>query len=112
MEGRTVQISRTGYTGEPIGYELFLKAPKLVWLWNRLVELGAKARRTGRRDTLRLEAALPLYGHEMGLDPESKAIPGFAVSLAKFAVSFLPEKGDFVGRKALEEQFATPSAGL
>ena len=42
----------------------------------------------------------------MGLDPESKAIPVFAVSLAKFAVSFLPEKGDFVGRKALEEQFA------
>ena len=61
----------------------------------------------GARDTLRLEASLPLYGHEMGLDPESKAIPVFAVSLAKFAVSFLPEKGDFVGRKALEEQFAT-----
>ena len=107
VEGRTVQISRTGYTGEPIGYELFLSNENVVWLWNRLVELGAMPTGLGARDTLRLEASLPLYGHEMGLDPESKAIPVFAVSLAKFAVSFLPEKGDFVGRKALEEQFAT-----
>ena len=107
VEGRTVQISRTGYTGEPIGYELFLSNENVVWLWNRLVELGAIPTGLGARDTLRLEASLPLYGHEMGLDPESKAIPVFAVSLAKFAVSFLPEKGDFVGRKALEEQFAT-----
>lgn len=106
VEGRTVQISRTGYTGEPIGYELFLSNENVVWLWNRLVELGAMPTGLGARDTLRLEASLPLYGHEMGLDPESKAIPVFAVSLAKFAVSFLPEKGDFVGRKALEEQFA------
>ena len=106
MEGRTVQVSRTGYTGEPIGYELFVSNEDIVWLWSRFVELGAMPTGLGARDTLRLEAALPLYGHEMGLDPEGKAIPIFAVSLAKFAVSFLPEKGDFVGRKALEDQFA------
>ena len=80
MEGRTVQISRTGYTGEPIGYELFLSNENVVWLWNRLVELGAMPTGLGARDTLRLEASLPLYGHEMGLDPENKAIPVFAVS--------------------------------
>ena len=81
VEGRTVQISRTGYTGEPIGYELFLSNENVVWLGNRLVDLGAMPTGLGARDTLRLEASLPLYGHEMGLDPESKAIPVFAVSL-------------------------------
>ncbi len=106
MEGHTVQVSRTGYTGEPVGFELFVSNEDVLWLWNRLAELGATPTGLGARDTLRLEASLPLYGHEMGLDPDGKAIPVFAVSLAKFAVSFLPEKGDFVGRKALEDQFA------
>lgn len=106
MEGRKVWISKTGYTGEPVGYELFVRREDVVWLWNRLVELGAMPTALGARDTLRLEAGLPLYGHEMGLDPEGKEMPVFAVSLAKFAVSFFPEKGDFVGRKALEAQYA------
>ena len=106
MEGHTVQVSRTGYTGEPVGFELFVSNEDVLWLWNRLAELGATPTGLGARDTLRLEASLPLYGHEMGLDPDGKAIPVFAVSLAKFAVSFLPEKGDFVGRKVLEDQFA------
>ena len=77
-----------------------------AWLWNRLVELGAKPAGLGARDTLRLEAALPLYGHEMGLDPAGNEMPIFAVPLAKFAVSFAPQKGDFIGRKPLEQQFA------
>ena len=106
MEGHTVQVSRTGYTGEPVGFELFVSNEDVLWLWSRLTELGAMPTGLGARDTLRLEASLPLYGHEMGLDPDGKAIPVFAVSLAKFAVSFLPEKGDFVGRKVLEDQFA------
>ena len=106
FEGRTVRVAKTGYTGEPLGYEVYIESAEAPWLWNRLVELGAKPAGLGARDTLRLEASLPLYGHEMGLDPDGKAIPVFAVSLAKFAVSFLPEKGDFVGRKVLEDQFA------
>ena len=57
------------------------------------------------RDTLRLEAALPLYGHEMGLDPSGKPMPIFAVPLAKFAVSFSPQKGEYIGRAALSEQY-------
>jgi len=105
LEGRTVQISRTGYTGEPIGYEIYVQNDDVVWLWNRLVELGAKPAGLGARDTLRLEGSLPLYGHEMGLDPAGEEIPIFAVSLAKFAVNFSEEKGDFIGKAALSRQF-------
>lgn len=104
MEGRTVRISKTGYTGDPIGWELFIDAKEVVWLWNRLNELGAKPTALGARDTLRLEAGLPLYGHELGTDHSGAEIPIFAVSLAKFAVSFVEEKGDFVGKELLLAQ--------
>ena len=101
MEGRTVRVSRTGYTGDPIGWELFIDASEVNWLWNRLVELGARPTALGARDTLRLEAGLPLYGHEMGEDHTGAEMPIFAVSLARFAVSFKEEKGDFVARDIL-----------
>ena len=104
MEGRTVRVSRTGYTGDPVGWELFIDASEVTWLWNRLVELGASPTALGARDTLRLEAGLPLYGHEMGQDHEGLEMPIFAVSLARFAVSFKEEKGDFVARDILLEQ--------
>ncbi len=104
MEGRTVRASRTGYTGDPIGFELFIDASEVVWLWNRLIELGAQPTALGARDTLRLEAGLPLYGHEMGEDASGKEIPIFAVPLSRFAVSFAEEKGDFVGREKLLAQ--------
>ena len=105
MEGRTVRTAKTGYTGEPIGYELYVKSGDATWLWNRLVVLGARAAGLGARDTLRLEAGMPLYGHEFGVDQEGREMPIFAVSLAKFAVNFVPEKGDFIGRAALERQY-------
>jgi aminomethyltransferase len=47
-----------------------------------------------------------LYGHELGLDPEGEEIPAFASDLSRFAISFSPLKGDFIGRGALAEQFA------
>jgi len=106
LEGRTARIAKTGYTGEPIGYEVYVRSEDAAWLWNRLVELGARPAGLGARDTLRLEAGMPLYGHEMGLDAGGKPMPIFAVSLAKFAVSFSDLKGDYIGRKALEEQSA------
>ena len=104
MEGRTVRVSKTGYTGDPTGWELFIDADQVTWLWNRLMELGAKPTGLGARDTLRLEASLPLYGHEMGEDHAGNEMPVFAVSLARFAVSFKEEKGDFIARDILLNQ--------
>jgi aminomethyltransferase len=74
-------------------------------IWDLLIERGAQPIGLGARDTLRLEACLPLYGHELGDDPEGNEIPIFASSLSKFAVSLSPLKGDFIGRPALEKQF-------
>jgi len=106
MEGRKVWLSRTGYTGEPIGYELFIESAEAVWLWNRLIELGAAPIALGARDTLRLEAGLPLYGHEMGEAPDGSEIRIFSVPLSRFAVSFADEKGDFIGKDLLADQKA------
>lgn len=104
LEGRQARIAKTGYTGEPLGYEVYVRSEDAVWLWNRLVELGARPAGLGARDTLRMEASFPLYGHEMGVAPDGSEIPIFAVPLAKFAVSFSQQKGDFIGRAALERQ--------
>ena len=105
FEGHEVKVAKTGYTGEPLGYEVYCRSEDAAWLWNRLVELGARPAGLGARDTLRMEAGFPLYGHEMGVDPDGQGMPIFAVPLAKFAVSFAPQKGEFIGRKALERQF-------
>ncbi|RJP66718.1 MAG: glycine cleavage system aminomethyltransferase GcvT [Candidatus Abyssobacteria bacterium SURF_17] len=99
-----VMVGRTGYTGEPICFELFIGREHALRLWNDLVKGGATPCGLGARDTLRLEANLPLYGHELGQDPEGKEIPLFAIPMAKFAVSFSPLKGDYVGRTALAKQ--------
>ena len=104
LEGHQARIAKTGYTGEPLGYEVYVRSEDAVWLWNRLVELGARPAGLGARDTLRMEASFPLYGHEMGVAPDGTEIPIFAVPLAKFAVSFSAQKGDFIGRAALERQ--------
>lgn len=105
LEGHVARLSATGYTGEPVGYEVYMKNSDAVWLWNRLTQVGAKPAGLGARDTLRLESSMPLYGHEMGTDPSGKEMPIFAVPLAKFAVNFSESKGEFIGRQALLKQF-------
>jgi aminomethyltransferase len=102
--GATVCVGRTGYTGEPLCFELFVAADDAVALWDALVAGGATPAGLGARDTLRLEAGLPLYGFELGADADGVEIPLFAIALAKVAVSFSPLKGDFVGRAALARQ--------
>ncbi len=99
-----VYIARTGYTGEPLGFEIFVENIKAPAIWDLLCENGGVPIGLGARDTLRLEACLPLYGHELGIDHDDIEIPIFASKLSKFAVSFSPLKGDFIGKKALLKQ--------
>jgi aminomethyltransferase len=105
LSGAEVWIARTGYTGEPLCFELFLKREDASRVWDRLLAEGTVPSGLGARDTLRLEAALPLYGHELGLDPEGKDMPLLTFPFARIGLSFSPAKGEFIGRKALEEQF-------
>ena len=102
--GAVVRVGRTGYTGEPLCFELFVAAEAAPRLWDALVTGGATPAGLGARDTLRLEAGLPLYGFELGVDDDGVEIPIFAVPLAKLAVSLSPLKGDFIGRAALARQ--------
>ncbi len=104
--GARVEVSRTGYTGEPLCFELFADRENGLALWDLLVEKGATPIGLGARDTLRLEAGLPLYGHEFGQDSEGKEIPILAFPLTRFALSLSPLKGEFVGRAALQKQLA------
>jgi aminomethyltransferase len=105
ISGARVRVARTGYTGEPVCFELFAERADGPMLWDLIVSKGTTPIGLGARDTLRLEANLPLYGHELGEDPEGKEIPIFACPLAKFAVSFSPLKGDFLGRDKLTVQY-------
>lgn len=109
VAGFQVKFARTGYTGEPLCFELFVERRHGLKLWDLLLDKGATPVGLGARDTLRLEAGLPLYGHELGIDPEGKEIPIMAVPLTKLAVSFSSLKGDFVGRASLERQFEAVS---
>jgi aminomethyltransferase len=105
LDGGDVWLARTGYTGEAVGYEMFTRRDDTAHVWNRLIEKGAKPAGLGARDTLRLEAALPLYGHELGADIDGNEIPIYALGMAKFAVSLAEARGDFIGRENLYRQF-------
>ncbi|MFH1370864.1 MAG: hypothetical protein ABII09_06220 [Planctomycetota bacterium] len=90
-------ISRTGYTGAKVGFELFVHPEKAVELWCRLIEAGALPCGLGARDSLRIEGGLPLYGHELaGLYNISpfEAGYGWAVKL---------DKEFFIGKPAIEK---------
>ncbi len=96
VSGHAAKVSRTGYTGE-VGFEIILDAVATTGLWEQLFESG-KDRGVvpcglGCRDTLRLEAGMPLYGHEL-----SETINPFQAGL-EFGVDL--EKRDYPGRAAL-----------
>jgi len=97
--GNEILIARTGYTGED-GFELYVVNSVAPRLWRELMGAGAPhglvPAGLACRDTLRLEAGMPLYGHELGLDVRpAQAGLGRVVALDG-------SKGDFVGRAALE----------
>jgi len=105
ITGNALRVSCTGYTGEPVCFELFAERKAGPDVWDLLIEQGATPVGLGARDTLRLEAGLPLYGHELGEDPEGAEIPIMAGPLARFAISFSPLKENFVGKESLFAQF-------
>lgn len=100
----SLRVSRTGYAGEPVGFELIVSNAAAASLWSAFVDAGACRVGLGARDTLRLEAALPLYGHELGDAPDGTDIPIFACPLARFAVSLGESRSQMVGYAALVRQ--------
>ena len=72
MDNMVMRVAKTGYTGEPIGYEIYIKSEYAERMWDRLIEEGEKPAGLGDRDTTRLEAGMPLHGHELGKDKDGK----------------------------------------
>jgi len=105
LAGYKVFIGRTGYTGEAVCFEIMIQADQAGALWDILLAKGVAPIGLGARDTLRLEASLPLYGHEMGQDSEGKTMPILACPTAKFAVAD-GEKKDYIGKAAIQRQLA------
>ncbi|BAQ11270.1 glycine cleavage system aminomethyltransferase [Bacillus sp. OxB-1] len=100
VDGHSVMISRTGYTGED-GFEIYGSPDAIVALWPAILEAGAEEgivpAGLGARDTLRFEAGLPLYGQELSKDISPlEAGLGFVVKTNKEA--------DFIGKSALVQQ--------
>lgn len=99
VRGLALTVSRTGYTGED-GFEILVEASRTPELWEMLLEAGKEEGLVpaglGARDTLRFEAALPLYGHELSRD-----ISPLEAGLSRFVRT---DKQDFIGREALITQ--------
>jgi aminomethyltransferase len=102
VAGRRAWLARTGYTGED-GFEVFCAPADAEHVWAALMQAGAPAglipAGLAARDTLRLEAGMPLYGNELGRD-----VTPFEAGLGR-VVKF-DKPGDFVGRQALAARAA------
>lgn len=94
-KGNEGLIAGTGYTGED-GVEIAVAAGDAAAMWNALLDAGIVPAALGARDTLRLEAGLPLHGHELG--------PGITPLQAGLGWVVGWNKGEFRGRKALEKE--------
>jgi aminomethyltransferase len=108
-KGTTVRLSRTGYTGED-GFECFVETTRVVELWQAVVAAGATLCGLGARDTLRLEAGMPLYGNELdrsvtprdaGLDFALNPQGGF---IGSAALSARQPSQRLVGLRCLEKR--------
>jgi aminomethyltransferase len=100
INGQTLLLARTGYTGED-GFEIYVPNADAPGLWEALLDMGAAhgliPAGLACRDSLRLEAGMPLYGNELSLEGDP-----FAAGLGP--VVALSKEGDFVGKAALAAQ--------
>jgi glycine hydroxymethyltransferase len=107
LNGYDVIVTRTGYTGERVAFELFIHPEKAPAFFKDLVESGATPCGLAARDSTRTEAGLPLYGHELagplGLNP---ADAGFA-SYVKTWKPFFVGKAAYVAHEAQREAMVT-----
>ena len=106
FNGREITIWRSGYTGED-GFEFQVAKEDASELWRLLLKIGAGRVipcGLGARDTLRLEAAFPLHGHE--ITPYISPIEGGISWIVKL------DKGDFIGRDAVQRHKASPPRSL
>lgn len=97
-------IARTGYTGEK-GLEVILPEIEAPALWDKLMAVGVKPVGLGARDTLRLEAGMNLYGHDM-----DETVSPLAANMEQ-TISWEPQERDFVGRSAVTRHRAEQAAG-
>jgi aminomethyltransferase len=93
--GATCTVAGTGYTGEP-GLEIAIPASEAASLWEALAAVGVRPAGLGARDTLRLEAGLPLHGHELG--------PGITPLQAGLGWVVGWDKPEFRGKAILEAE--------
>lgn len=105
LKGICVLLSRTGYTGED-GFELYCSNEDAIALWELLLEVGegvVEPCGLGARDTLRLEAGMPLYGHELSeeINPKESGLS-----------MFIKMDKDFIGKQALIEPPTRKRVGL
>lgn len=104
LAGMPIVVSRTGYTGESVGFELFVHPDDAVRLWNLLLErgepFGIKPAGLAARDSTRIEAGLPLYGHELAGEHGITPVEAGFAPYVKFHKPF------FVGREAIMQHAA------
>ncbi len=97
MDAGEMFVARTGYTGED-GWEIVMPAAQAGATWDRLLAAGVRPCGLGARDTLRLEAAMNLYGNDM-----DETVSPLESGLG-WTVAWEPGERDFIGREALEKQ--------
>ena len=97
-------IARTGYTGEK-GLEIILPSEEAPRVWDELLAAGVMPVGLGARDTLRLEAGMNLYGHDM-----DETISPIAANMEQ-TIAWQPEDRDFIGRQAVTAHLAEQKAG-
>ncbi len=106
--GFDLVVSRTGYTGEKMAFELFVHPSRAAELFTALLQVGEivglKPVGLGARDSLRTEAGLPLYGHEMGLGSGKAGDPDLGVAEGGFGSYVKTYKPWFIGRSAYLER--------
>jgi glycine hydroxymethyltransferase len=126
LAGYDLYLSRTGYTGEPVAYEIFVHPAAAPALWHALLEagkpFGLQPIGLGARDSLRIEAGLPLYGHELagpldlnpadaGFDPYVKLYKPFFIGKAAYMAHELERQARLIRFRFDEQHARMPRQG-